>query len=348
MTHKCKKECLLLFMPCMDLGGAEKQFRLLRNELIKREINIITVLTSSEYTSNEDRIYGIKDSNSLILKEIEILKIVLKLQKRWLIKCAIVYDKYAQFAIPTLKLLGIKTLFSERNSGKHKSWISRKIISFANIITTNSENAKNTMADYINKEIYYIPNGIELDNDEREIRNIEFSLPIKILVPARIAPVKNQLLAIKALENNKDIVVHFAGKIDDVNYYKKVNEYIHENRLESRFIYDGFISDMKSYYKKFDIILLPSLSEGTSNVILEAFASRMICIASDIEMNKAIVPRRELLFISNNIQSLKDRILYIYNLQYKELIDIIDDCYEFVSNMYSVTNMVNRFLELIT
>lgn len=346
MKKAHKQECILLFMPCLDRGGAEKQFKMLRKKLIQQGQEVITILTSSDFLCCDEEIYGIKEKDSILLNEVEILKYILRIKQGKIIKCAIAYDAYAQFAIPILKILGIRTLFSERNSGEHKSRLSRKVISMADIITTNSHNAQKVMSTYVKKNIIYIPNGIDVPKLNRTC-NIQMSNIINIIVPARIAPVKNQMFVIKSLEYEQNICVHFAGKVDDEIYFKLMMDYITDNHLNKRFVYDGFISDMNSYYDKFDIILLPSLSEGTSNVILEAFALKKLCIVSDIDMNKDVVPRSELLFRANDTQSLIDTINYFYHLDDKGINNVIDDCYNFVVSNYSANKMAERYWELI-
>ena len=346
MSRAKKQDCILLFMPYLNMGGAEKQFLLLREGLIENKVRVITILTSSNSEGKNESVFSLKVNANLIEKELEIIKVVKNISKENNIKCAIVYEKYAQFSIPFFKFCGIKTLFSERNSGEHKSLISRKVICMADIITVNSKNALEVMSKYVRKKIFFIPNGVELkENADKPVVN--FVKPLKILVPARIDPVKNQMLVVKAFETNDSVEIHFAGKINDKKYFETIQNYLVSKSLNNRIIYDGFVTDIYSYYKKFDIVLLPSLSEGTSNVILEAFAMKKICIASDIEMNKSIISKKELLFKSNNAKDLEDTVMNFFDMEKKNIRDIIDDCYEYVKVNYSVNNMVNRYLELL-
>lgn len=346
MGQHRKRDCVLLFMPCLKMGGAEKQFWLLRKGLLSKGVCVITVLTSSDQMDMSDKIYSVRKEFNFIKKEFEIWKLVHYFLQDYSIKCAIVYDVYAQFAIPFLRMCGIRVLFSERNSGEHKCRISRNVICMANIITANSLSAIMNMHKYVRKEVHYIPNGVEIKDISNDLGH-EFSKQLKIIVPARIAPVKNQMLVIKAIENIKNIEVHFAGKINDENYFQSMQKYIKERGLKNRFIYDGFVSDMNSHYKKFDMILLPSISEGTSNVILEAFAMKKICVASDIKMNEDVVPRKELLFRSGDAESLRTTILTLLKMESYRITDILNDCYRYICENYSTEKMVDSYWELI-
>lgn len=347
------KDTLLIFMPCLEYGGAEKQFRLLRNGLVAKNVHVITILTDSDVADldtivSKNRIYSIGAKGNFLSKEWEIYKIVKRILKNHKVQFAIVYDKYAQFAIPILKKFGIKTLFSERNSGEHEHWISRKMICMADLITANSFNAVMEMHRYVNKDVYYIPNGVEIEETHNEpMVHFEKSGRIKIVVPARIAPVKNQMLVVKALKDMTDIEVHFVGKISDDAYHKEIKACIERYQQNEKFIYDGFVTNMKSYYKNYDVVLLPSISEGTSNVILEAFANQIPCIASDIEMNNRVVPRKELLFKSDCAESLFNTLSSIISMEQTDLKIILNDCFNFVKNNYSIDRMVDSYWELI-
>lgn len=59
----------------------------------------------------------------------------------------------------------------------------------------------------------------------------------------------------------------------------------------------GFVSDMPSFYASCDIIVLPSDSEGCSNVLLEAMRCEKVVVATDIPPVVELVQHRETGFV---------------------------------------------------
>ena len=84
---------------------------------------------------------------------------------------------------------------------------------------------------------------------------------------------------------------------------------------ESRLIMPGFIDNVFEYYKAMDMFLLPSRSEGFSLALLEAAASGLPIIASDIPGNDEFVEHNKngLLFNIENPDELRQNILSLAN-----------------------------------
>lgn len=82
---------------------------------------------------------------------------------------------------------------------------------------------------------------------------------------------------------------------------------------DERIIMPGFIDNIYEYYKAMDIFLLPSRSEGFSLALLEAAASGLPIIASNIPGNDEFVEhgKNGLLFDLSKPDELKRHILYL-------------------------------------
>lgn len=104
-----------------------------------------------------------------------------------------------------------------------------------------------------------------------------------------------------------DILFDAVGKTDErfvlmiigipVENQNEVYEYAQTfNITKEKIIMPGFVDDIYKYYKAFDIFLLPSRSEGFSLALLEAAASELPIVASNIPGNNE--------FIINNINGL--------------------------------------------
>ena len=77
---------------------------------------------------------------------------------------------------------------------------------------------------------------------------------------------------------------------------------------ESKLIMPGFIDNIFEYYKAMNIFLLPSRSEGFSLALLEAAASGLPIIASNIPGNDEFIHHKKngLLFNISNPEELKN------------------------------------------
>jgi len=78
-----------------------------------------------------------------------------------------------------------------------------------------------------------------------------------------------------------------------------------------RLIMPGYVENIWEYYKAMDIFLLPSRSEGFSLALLEAAASRLPIIASDIPGNNEFIEHNKngMLFDISRADSLKENIV---------------------------------------
>ena len=61
-----------------------------------------------------------------------------------------------------------------------------------------------------------------------------------------------------------------------------LREYCDVNRLTDHVLFAGYQRDIASFYRLFDLIVLPSLSEGLPNVVLEAFLHRIPVAAANV------------------------------------------------------------------
>lgn len=338
---------VLILMPEKKRGGAERQFNYLLQGLINKGQRVYVLYTEAYKETLEDHEYIISFSPLFLINEMRLLRKIRILKKSLRIKETIVYDKYGHYLIPFLKMMGLVVLFSERNSGQHKNPIGRLCISRANIITTNSAEAANTMKKYVKKKtIHYIPNGIVVDDVKKQQKQ-SLEKPIKVCIPARIDRVKNQLFVIKALETVEAVEVHIAGKITDNDYYDEIMKYIQTNNLEKKVVFDGFISDMKEYYSYFDMVILPSLSEGTPNIILESYANKILCMQSNISMNKSIAISEDQLFDPHDEDSLKYAFTKLVKREYIYRAELIERAYTFVKQEYSIERMVDSYYALM-
>jgi len=130
-----------------------------------------------------------------------------------------------------------------------------------------------------------------LQSTEKELRQ-EFGLGGEkvVITVARFTAAKNLTCVVRtarlALEADPDLVFLMVG---DGPLLDEVREQIAELGLEDHFRLAGFRRDIPRLLSRADVFFLPSLWEGFGNVYLEALASGLPVVASDISAVREIL-----------------------------------------------------------
>lgn len=134
-----------------------------------------------------------------------------------------------------------------------------------------------------NVEPLVIYNGIDTDKFEYNGTKDEDGEYVVGTV-SRITPIKDTLTLIRAANDvvkkhpTKFIVV---GEVQDDEYYKECLDLVNDLGLKSNVVFTGY-QDSTEWYPKFDVFILPSLSEGFPLTILEALSSGVPCLATRV------------------------------------------------------------------
>lgn len=135
----------------------------------------------------------------------------------------------------------------------------------------------------------------------------------------------------KMLDVRKDIVFTIVGDGPDFNY---LNNWITENNLENYVKMKGSLSlsKVEEEFKKSDVFIMPSLSEGFPRVILEAQKYGVPYVATDVGCVKEISPLSE----KKYIVPVKDSI--IFSQKIIELLDIKNKREEIIKDLKNKTS----------
>lgn len=140
-----------------------------------------------------------------------------------------------------------------------------------------------------------IPNGIDVRkfNMNFEVRkSVRDALGIPdesamILQVGRIDRIKQQhlsiLAAFGAIKANPSTHLYFLGLIEDATYWGEMQELIRENCLERNIHFLGARSDIAEMLCAADLFLMPSAMEAQGIALIEALASGVPIIASNIQ-----------------------------------------------------------------
>lgn len=344
----------LIVIPKLYLGGAETQLRMLFTNLYPNGVYLLA-LDKSFSSEKENFIARFKSNiiecrlffSSRTLRRINswfLLFWLLPYYKiRYRIKNLFVIESDQLLLLPLMKLLGLKVIYSERNNGHHKHAKIYDLIAQCDYICSNSIEAKVFLESMIGKKVEVINNGVSIPHQDIVIR--PRSLPFKILIPARIDPKKNQELVIIAAKFLSDCEFHFAGKITDKKYQECL---IEKSKRLQNVIFDGYISNIRNYYKGFDLVLLPSIEEGTSNVILECLADGIPCVVSDIDMNIRLQRNRNYVFKVDNYADLIRVITQFRRINVETITKDLRDARKWVTEFYSENKMVESYIKLFS
>lgn len=112
------------------------------------------------------------------------------------------------------------------------------------------------------------------------------------------------------MENLHLIIVGEGSKKADIRYEMILKELVKKLRIENRVHFTGWVDKGKlnMIFKASDLFVLPSLSEGMPNAMLEALGSGLPCIGSNIMGIRDILQYDELLFDPLNERLLAEKI----------------------------------------
>ncbi len=250
--------------------------------------------------------------------------------------------------IPFFKELGIPTVYSERLDAQQicEDASFRSSVVQSDILTANSMCAAKRMEKVFGRNIRVVLNGKEPREripyrHPKQIRNI--------LVPCRIDPIKNLMLVLDMAFQHKDraFEIRFVGETQYKKYAAKMKARIQEQDLSHRIALIGYRKDMEAEYAWADLVVLPSLAEGTPNVVLEAFQYGRPVIVSDIESERDIVTDKQLRFSPKDPEELYACIQHIEKMTEAEKETMLETHSRFVIANYSLSNMTDTFIRFL-
>lgn len=192
---------------------------------------------------------------------------------------------------------------------------SLNLLNMATQFVSISNVVRDKWIEYIKKPINVVYDGVPIDN--YYISQKKDHSTVNILLYGRIVPGKGQLFYIKAANAvlnkvNTDCKFYFAGKVEDVNYYRQCIEFISENNKKNDIQYIGEIQDIKSIFEIIDIVCVCSLMEGFGRVTVESMLGKCLVIGADSGATAEIIRNKEsgLLYQADNFDDFCEKLTY--------------------------------------
>lgn len=144
------------------------------------------------------------------------------------------------------------------------------------------------------KQIVTIPNGVEIKEIQPKTSSVQPDPvgPTRLIFVGRLTATKKidtllracYLLQTEWHITNFQLDILGRGSMD--TELRKLSQQLN---LDNRVNFMGEIANVPEYLQKTDIFILPSDAEGISNALLEAMASGLACIASDVAGNRQLI-----------------------------------------------------------
>lgn len=212
---------------------------------------------------------------------------------------------------------------TRRFKDKLRHWLTLPVLKMFDRILTVSDSVKESAIHYdkLNSEkIVTIYNGINITKykpQKEMLINNEFKENdnTKIIgTVGRLCVEKGQKFLIKAMPLIKKqspeskLVIVGEGELR-----KTFEELIIKLNLHNSVILTGYRNDVPSILNKFDIFVLPSLTEGLPNSLIEAMACALPCIVSNIQSCAELIDDRVtgLLIETGNSIMIAEKVIYL-------------------------------------
>jgi L-malate glycosyltransferase len=184
----------------------------------------------------------------------------------------------------------IPVLHATDNYPKHSSarYLEYGLSRMTPLVISVSEAGKRNYSEVFPCLVKFIKNGLDLSKIRfaAELRSTVTNVPPVLIQVGRIARVKGQHFAIQALahvvKSVPDIRLQLVGILEDKAYLQELQELILSLGLAGNVEFLGARSDVFSLLGSAGVYLMPSSAEANSVAMLEALASGIPIIGSDI------------------------------------------------------------------
>jgi glycosyltransferase involved in cell wall biosynthesis len=225
--------------------------------------------------------------------------------KRNFIQIVHSYGFYSNvFVVPAAKLAGAAVIIASiRDTGEiltpMQRRVQKQVCRLADCVLVNAEAIRHMLIEqgYRQDKIVVIRNGIVMSRAAGERPGARLRAELGFAPSARIVIVSSRLNPMKGIEYFLEAAAAVAGKVPDAAFLI-VGDGANRGELESRalafglktrIVFAGFRTDVPDLLSESAIAVLPSLSEGLSNSLLEAMSMGVPVIAATVGGNPEIV-----------------------------------------------------------
>ena len=208
------------------------------------------------------------------------------------------------FAVPAARLAGASIVVASiRDRGDILTPLQRRIqkwvCRFAHCVLVNAETIRETLIEqgYRPEKIFVIRNGIVMSRFQKQERGTALRKEWNLPSDAPLVLVFSRLNRMKGVEYFLDAAAILAKRFPAVRFViagdganrKDLEERAASLGIAERVIFTGFRTDIPILLSEASVSVLPSLSEGLSNSLLESMAAGVPVIAANVGGNPEII-----------------------------------------------------------
>jgi len=190
-----------------------------------------------------------------------------------------------------------------------------------------------------------IPNGIQLENFTLN-NDIHHSCVVGFA--GRYHPAKGYQYLFETISLLKDypIIFKIAGKGANLTT-SEVSDYFEQYELDAKkVILLDQITNMPEFYRSIDLFLMTSITEGFPNVLVEAMASGVPCVTTDVGDAAFIVQKNGYVVASRNSRQLSEAILSYVNLSIEEKKGLKLSARQRIESSFSIEKVSKQYLSV--
>jgi glycosyltransferase involved in cell wall biosynthesis len=271
------------------------------------------------------------------------------------------------FCVPSARVAGCATIASVRDTGvftdrvRLKTLFQKTACRLADRVIANSTAVRDWLVGLgLNEnDIDVIPNGIEVPHAQPRCTDFPIRRELGIAEAAPVVAVVSRLNPKKGIEFFLEAVAAVRNRLPearflivggsyfDPKYQPELERLASDLGLGDRIIFTGERNDIPKLLREVNLSVLPSLSEGLSNSLLEAMAAGLPVVATNVGGNPEVVhhDRTGLLVPPKDPGALTDAMVRI--LQSQSLARQFGEAgFERVKNQFSLAATVRRTEEL--
>lgn len=190
-------------------------------------------------------------------------------------------------------LCPVKLIVSERSFTTNWGWrrrLTNLLYRRAAYVVANSNNEAQNIRAHCPKlasRTLAIPNYVDIERFSTTASRVrDESRPISFVAVGRVIPSKNILNLLKALAKVKEQGINFTfdwyGDTYNKPYLEEVKQLIKDLHIGDIFVLRGECDAIEEAYRQADVMCMPSTLEGYPNVLVEAMATGLPVIVSNV------------------------------------------------------------------
>lgn len=353
---------ILCFIDSLGAGGAQRQMVGLAVMLKEKGYNVKVLVYHDNpfFLQTLEEAYVDVEINHKATKHFSRIYYIYKSINSFNPDVVISYLDTPNIIASICKMLGgkFKLIVSERNTtqkitkiGRLKYYLFKKV----DYVVPNSFTQENFIKEhfqYLIPKLKVIPNFVDTDHFLPAMIDKSCNEPI-ILSMGRITPQKNILNYLKAIAILRKRGLKFRaiwyGNTDNREYEKECYRLLNELQLNSVFEFRSASKDVVNKYQEASIFCLPSLFEGTPNVLCEAMSCGVPIVCSDVCDNSRLVENsfNGYLFNPLDANDISDKLNRMLILTKKEYDVMSDNCRFVAKEKFSKKKFIDRYLTIV-